>query len=98
MRSNLSISGVQTPPLDPVAQKKVQKAAQDFEAVFLRQLISSMRKAGEALSDGSTGEAEKMSMDMAWDGLATQMAASGGIGLAKMLEPWLAGDAESLRG
>lgn len=98
MRSNLSISDAQTSTLDPVAQKKVQKAAQDFEAVFLRQMISSMRKAGEALSDGSTGEAEKMSMDMAWDGLATQMAASGGIGLAKMLEPWLAGDADSMRG
>lgn len=98
MRSNLSISGAQTSSLDPVAQKKVQKAAQDFEAVFLRQMISSMRKAGEALGDGSTGEAEKMSMDMAWDGLATQMAASGGIGLAKMLEPWLAGDDASLRG
>lgn len=76
---------------------KIAKAAQDFEAVFMRQLVSSMRKAGEALGSGEMGEAEKMSMDMAWDGLASQMAKAGGIGIAKMVEPWLAGNPELLR-
>lgn len=84
--------------LGPAEKAKVQKAAREFEAVFLRQLISSMRKAGEALSDDSSlGEAEKLSMDMAWDGLATTMADAGGLGIAKLVEPWLAGDVDALR-
>jgi soluble lytic murein transglycosylase-like protein len=76
---------------------KIAKAAQDFEAVFMRQLVSSMRKAGELLGNDEMGEAEKMSMDMAWDGLASQMAKAGGIGIAKMVEPWLAGNPDLLR-
>jgi len=87
-----------TASLDPAEQAKVKKAARDFEAVFMRQLISSMRKAGEPLESEEGGEAEKMSMDMAWDGLAEKIADAGGIGLAKMLEPWLAGNADAMKG
>jgi len=97
MRSNLSISAAES-QLDPVERKKVQKAARDFEAVFVRQLIASMRKASEGLGDGEEGEAEKMSMDMAWDGLADKIADAGGLGVARMMEPWLAGDPTRIPG
>lgn len=97
MRSESIINASSQTQLSPAEKAKVQKVARDFEAVFLRQLISSMRKAGEALGDDSMGEAEKMSMDMAWDGLATKMADSGGLGIAKLVEPWLAGDVDALR-
>lgn len=97
MRSNLSISAAET-QLDPVERKKVQKAARDFEAVFVRQLIASMRKASEGMDGEEQGEAEKMSMDMAWDGLADKIADAGGLGVARMMEPWLAGDPSGIRG
>lgn len=84
--------------LSPAERAKVEQAARDFESVFMRQLISSMRKASEVLGDDSMGEAEKISMDMAWDGLATQMSKAGGIGIAKLVEPWLAGNPDALRG
>lgn len=84
--------------LKPAEKARVEKAAREFEAVFLRQLIASMRKAGEALGEDSQGESEKISMDMAWDGLANQMAEAGGLGIAKLVEPWLAKDMGALRG
>lgn len=97
MRSETINPAIEQKQLSPAEKAKVSKAAQDFEAVFMRQLISSMRKAGEALGDDSMGEAEKISMDMAWDGLAAQMSKAGGIGIAKMVEPWLAGNPDLMR-
>ncbi len=97
MRSNLSISAAES-RLDPIERKKVEKAARDFEAVFVRQLISSMRKASEGTGDDEQGEAEKMSMDLAWDGLADKIADAGGLGVARMMEPWLAGEPSRIQG
>ena len=73
-------------------EKKAWKAAQDFEAIFLRQIFRSMRQASSILSDsgqedGSSGQMQ----EMAWDGLAEQTARHGGMGLAKMLYPHLLG-------
>lgn len=96
MHTSSSIAGSGLEQLNPAQRAKVQKAARDFEAVFVRQIIASMRKAGQALGDDSQDESEKMSMDMAWDGLADKVAATGGFGLAKVIEPWLAKDLDSL--
>jgi len=98
MSTDLSIpssAAASTP--DSAAQKKVHQAARDFEAVFLRQMLTSMRKADEPLRSEKEDQSEAMSMDMAWDGLADKMADAGGIGLAKMLEPYLAGDAQAMK-
>lgn len=73
--------------VDPAKAKQLEKlkgAAQAFEAVFLRQMISSMRSAslGEDIlgNDGS-----KQFRDMADSKTADEMAKRGTLGVADML-------------
>jgi len=64
---------------------KLKKAAQAFEAVFVRQLIGSMRSAsgeGEGLFDS---EATKQFQDMADSKTADAMAQKGALHIADML-------------
>ena len=67
-------------------EKRAQlvKAAQAFEAVFVRQMIGSMRQAslGEDLFGSSGGEQFREMQDAK---LADQMVADGGFGVAEML-------------
>ena len=66
-------------------QAKLKKAAQAFEAVFVRQLIGSMRSAsgeGEGLFDS---EATKQFQDMADSKTADAMAQKGALHIADML-------------
>lgn len=68
----------------PTDQAGLKKAAQQFEAIFLRQMISSMRSAslGEDLL-GST--ASDQFRDMADARTADSMAEKGSLGIAEML-------------
>jgi len=71
-------------------EKKAWKTSQDFEAILLRQIFQSMRKANEIMSENDGDEkiaADTQMQDMAWDGLADQIAHQGGFGLAKMIYP-----------
>ena len=63
---------------------RLKSAAQAFEAVFLRQMIGSMRQAGpgDGLFDSSATEQFR---DMSDARLADDMAAKGGFGIAEML-------------
>ena len=65
-------------------QAKLKKAAQAFEAVFVRQLIGSMRSAsdGDGLFDS---EASKQFQDMADAKTADAMAQKGALHIADML-------------
>ena len=65
-------------------QAKLKKAAQAFEAVFVRQLIGSMRSAsdGDGLFDS---EASKQFRDMADAKTADAMAQKGALHIADML-------------
>ena len=70
---------------------KLKKATQDFEAVFLGQMLKQMRKSmsgGNALF-GNSNEA-KMFQEMADEATANQMSKTGGFGLAKTLYTSLA--------
>jgi Rod binding domain-containing protein len=58
------------------------QAARDFEAVFLRQMLAPMEKAGKVDKEGA---GSGMYGQMIVGALADAMAASGGIGLAKEL-------------
>jgi flagellar protein FlgJ len=63
---------------------KLKKAAQAFEAVFLRQMIGSMRQAG--LADGALdSDATKQFQDMSDAKTADVMAGKGALGIADML-------------
>lgn len=65
-------------------QAKLKSAAQAFEAVFLRQMIGSMRQAGPG--DGMLdNDASNQFRDMADSKLADSMAQKGVLGIAEML-------------
>jgi peptidoglycan hydrolase FlgJ len=67
---------------------KLKSAAQAFEAVFLRQMIGSMRQA--SLGDGMfDNEASEQFRDMADSKTADTMAQHGVLGIAEMLEKQL---------
>lgn len=65
-------------------QAKLRKAAQAFEAVFLRQMIGSMRTSslGDGLFDSSASDQFR---DMADSKLADSMAQKGALHIADML-------------
>jgi len=85
------IGSVTTPAASPAttpaasAQKAaLAKVAKDFEAVFLRQMIGSMRQA--TLADGTfDSSASDQFRDMQDSRLADSMAATGGFGVAQLL-------------
>jgi soluble lytic murein transglycosylase-like protein len=83
-----------TPQPTTENQKKAWKASQDFEAVMLRQLFQSMRNATAAMTDEPADNGSDQQLSMAWDGMADQVAHSGGMGLAKILYPQLLSQAE----
>jgi flagellar protein FlgJ len=63
---------------------QLQKAAQQFEAVFLRQMIGAMRSA--SLAEGITdSSATQQFQDMADARTADAMAGKGAIGVAELL-------------
>ena len=76
-----------TAALDPAKAKQLEKlkgAAQQFEAVFLRQMISSMRSA--SLGDDILGsDASNQFRDMSDARTADEMAKRGTLGVADML-------------
>lgn len=76
-----------TAPAAPKADARRQelvKAAQAFEAVFVRQMIGSMRQAslGDELFQSDAGDQFREMQDAK---LADQMVADGGFGVAAML-------------
>jgi len=86
-----------TPNPTTAAEKKAWKASQDFEAIFLRQIFQSMRKATSAMSESDEkDESETQMQDLAWDGMADQVAHAGGFGLAKILYPKILAEGSSL--
>jgi len=67
-------------------QAKLKKAAQAFEAVFVRQLIGTMRSASGDENDGLfDSEATKQFQDMADGKTADAMAGKGALHIADML-------------
>ena len=70
----------QAPDADEASVASQRKAAQQFEAIFLRQLMGSLEKAG---SKGDGGSAIFGSMMVT--ALADNAAASGGIGLGDII-------------
>jgi flagellar protein FlgJ len=68
------------PPAPPV-KPEVARAAREFEAIFLRQMLTSLEKTGHMGSTGSTGSDVYGSMMVG--ALADAVASAGGVGLAK---------------
>jgi flagellar protein FlgJ len=80
--AQLSSSPAGTKPLDQ--QARLKEAARQFEAVFLRQMISSMRSA--SLGEDLLGsDATNQFRDMSDARTADAMAEKGALGIAQML-------------
>jgi flagellar protein FlgJ len=80
-----ALSSPSAPGAGPAADaQKLKATAQQFEAVFLRQMMSSMRQAGpgDGLFDSSASDQFR---DMADARVADDMAKKGSIGIADML-------------
>jgi flagellar protein FlgJ len=67
-------------------REQLKAAAQQFEAVFLRQMIGSMRQASLAQDDLlSGGQAAEQFRDMSDSKLADSMSQKGSFGIAELL-------------
>jgi flagellar protein FlgJ len=82
------LASVATPTKADADKAKLKSAAQAFEAVFLRQMIGSMRQA--SLGDGMfDSEATQQFQDMADSKTADAMSQKGVLHLADLLEKQL---------
>lgn len=70
---------------DPAYMRKVVKAARDFEAVLLTSLFGSLEKAFTALGTKNSDPGSDDFQYMGAQALGSSLAASGGIGIAKMI-------------
>jgi flagellar protein FlgJ len=74
-----------TGDLSPAEAAKLKKAAQDFEAIVLRDVIKGMRQSGPAAKGLLSGTGQNLYQDMMDDELAKALARKGGLGLADVL-------------
>ncbi len=66
-------------------QSKLYKAAQDFEAIFVKQMLNSMRKTVDKSGLVEGGMAEEIFEDMLYDEYAGKMTRVAGFGLADQI-------------
>ena len=71
------------PKEDPA---KIRKAATDFEAMLIDQMLRSAREAGGLIADGSgDNQANASLFELGEQQFAQALASSGGLGIAKMV-------------
>ncbi|MGC4250738.1 MAG: rod-binding protein [Sphingobium sp.] len=79
-----NLTGASSPSTGATDKAALEKAAKQFEAIFLRQMIGAMRSSsqGEGLLDSSATEQFR---DMADARTADSMAEKGSLGIAELL-------------
>lgn len=70
--------------LSPEAQR-LRKVAQDFESVFLRQMLSGLERTTQVSSGGRSQAGQQTYGSMVVDAVAEAVSGAGGLGLADML-------------
>jgi flagellar protein FlgJ len=65
--------------------EKIQKAAKDFEALLIGQMLKSVRESSFGGGWGTSDQSGDVALDMAEQQLAQLMASNGGLGLAKVI-------------
>lgn len=75
-------------------RSQLQAASEDFEALFLQQLLKEMRKAGDVLSEGNPLRSRQLDTlrDLHDEALARHLAGSGQAGIAGLLVSQLGGE------
>jgi peptidoglycan hydrolase FlgJ len=70
---------------DKAEKSKLRDACNDFEAIFLKQMLDAMRKTNEKSGLINGGMAEDIFEDMLYDEYSKVMAKTGSFGLSDML-------------
>ncbi len=78
-------------------QSKLYQAAQDFEAIFVKQMLNAMRKTVDKSGFVEGGMAEEIFEDMLYDEYAKKMTRVAGFGLAEQIYLQLTRDAAPTR-
>jgi Rod binding domain-containing protein len=90
----MNVGGIQLPAAQPdpaskTSEKgKIDKAAHDFEAILVAQMLKSSHSEGGWLGAGDDNSSDT-AMGMGEEQLAQALANGGGLGLAKMIEKQL---------
>jgi flagellar protein FlgJ len=86
MASPIAIAGAAPSlPQKPQPTAKDKATAQDFESVFLGQMMKTMLETGAPEGDFTGGQGEEMFRGVLAEKLGTEMAKRGGIGLAPVV-------------
>ena len=72
-------------PVSTADVASIRRAAQEFEAIVLGQMLKTMRQAGSQGPMALTGTSQKLYRDLMDDELAKTIARKGGVGLADVL-------------
>ena len=80
-------------------QEALQEAAQQFEAIFMKMLLSSMRKAQEVLESDSpfNSQSTKFYRDMHDQQMAVELSSNGSLGLTDLIVRQLGGDSGNFK-
>lgn len=104
-RNALDLNGLnairqQSRETDGEAKKEaLTEAAQQFEAIFMRMLLSSMRKAQDVLESDSpfNSQSTKFYRDMHDQQMAVELSSNGSLGLTDLIVRQLGGDNDSFK-
>jgi len=88
---NLQVSAPRS-AMNQAEQAKLKEACVDFEAIFVKQMLDSMRKTVQktGLTDG--GFAEDIYQDFLYDEYAKEIAQTANLGIAKMMYRQMGGE------
>ena len=75
-----------TPPrVNAADDAKLKEACSDFEAIFIKQMLDSMRKTVQKTGMTDGGYAEELYQDMLYDQYAEKMAKTAHLGVAELM-------------
>jgi flagellar protein FlgJ len=83
------ITAIPSGPNPHDTPEKIQKAAQDFEALLIGQMLKSVRESSFGGGWGTSDQSGDVAIDMAEQQMAQLMASNGGLGLAKLVSKGL---------
>ena len=78
--------------------QKVQKAAREFEAMLIGQMLKSVRESSFGGGWGTGDQAGGVTLEMAEQQLSQMLASNGGLGLAQLITKGLAKPPNESRG
>jgi Rod binding domain-containing protein len=85
-----AVAGRDVGPAERREAHALEQAARDFEAVFLRQMLSSLERTTRVSSKGNAPSGQQAYGSMIVDAVADAVAKAGGLGVADMLAAALA--------